>query len=250
MAFLSYSPTPADRTSMISSVAMILAAGFGKRLKPLAGSLPKPLVLLQKKTTIDHIFDTLEKINHIKTCVVNIRHLAPKLQDYLKKRTHPSIIFSYEKTILETGGGIQKVLPFFNQQLFLCINGDIWWEDDTVLQNLIDFYGPHYMDVLLLLSSKENAIGFEETGDYHTSDDHKLMCRKPAFQAPYIYSGIQTIHPHLFKNVHVTTYSILTLHLKAQEEGRLFGLIHKGLWCNIGTYRSLNKLQNYLETVC
>ena len=112
--------------------AMILAAGFGKRLNPLTLNCPKPLLKIGKETLLSNTINFLEK-SDIKEVVINVHYLGNQIIEYLnKKKFNLNItIISEKEKILDTGGGIFNALKYFNES-FLCINPDTIWNINYV----------------------------------------------------------------------------------------------------------------------
>ena len=107
--------------------AMVLAAGQGKRMRPLSASVPKPLVEVGGRALIDHCLDGLAAVG-IKRAVVNVHHLADRIESHLNGRISPSIVISDERdALLETGGGINRALPLLGDGVFLVRNSDSFW---------------------------------------------------------------------------------------------------------------------------
>lgn len=229
--------------------AMILAAGMGKRLHPLTITTPKPLIPIENKPILAYTIERLKNFG-IKKIVINTHYLAQQIHDYLKREKEFEIIISHEEELLETGGGILKALPHFQGRPFISVNADIWWEENlntSLLEALVSTWDDATMDALLVLISKRNAIGFENRGDYHLQSDLRLRYTSLSEDAPYIYGGIQLVHPRLFKGKSLGHFRLPELYHQAQAKGRLFGFQHQGLWCDIGSLNALSQLRNYLN---
>ncbi|HXF90805.1 MAG TPA: nucleotidyltransferase family protein [Candidatus Nitrosotenuis sp.] len=232
---------------MLIDQAMILAAGFGRRLHPLTQTTPKPLIPVLDKPILAH---TLEHLRHggIKRCVVNTHHLAEQIHNFLEHVHEPEIIISHEPKILETGGGIRQALPAFHHNAFFSVNGDIWWEDQDIFNKLRQFWDPKRMDGILAVVACNQAIDFPGNGDYYISPDQKLRHRGLHHEAPYIYSGIQLLHPRIFHDMPGGAFSLLDLYHHLERRGRLYGLPLEGSWCDIGTPQTLAKLKQHLHS--
>ncbi len=224
--------------------AMVLAAGEGRRLRPLTDHTPKPLISVGGKTMLDHALDQLAAVG-VERCVVNTHHLADQVQEHVKKRTAPEVIISHEATLLETGGGIMKALPYFEGEPFFVLNADIWWRDahQSGLSHLNQFWHSSTMDALLLLVPIEKALGYAGVGDYFLTPEGHAHYRKHKPAAPYIFSGIRVIHPRLLADQQVHPFSIVPLFHKAEEQNRLFGVVYDGDWGDIGTLESLKAIR-------
>ncbi len=223
--------------------AMVLAAGEGRSLRPLTDHTPKPLIQVGGKAMLDHALDQLVAVG-VKRCVINTCHLADQIQAHIKERTKPEVIISHETTLLDTGGGLMKALPHFGGEPFFVLNADIWWRDrgHSSLAQLSQFWDSMRMDALLLLVPVEKAIGYSGVGDYFLTPDGKAQYRGNHPMAPYIFSGIRILHPRLLSGQEVRSFSIVPLFHKAEEQGRLFGLVYDGDWGDIGTLESLKAI--------
>src|ERR1700736_5111787 len=134
--------------------AMVLAAGFGERMRPLTHRLPKPLIRVGGKPLIDHVLDRLARAK-VETAVVNVHHCADVLERHLAGRQAPRVLISDERAdLLGTGGGVVKALPLLLPGPFFLANSDsIWVEGVTAnLDRLKAAFDPVRMDALLLLA--------------------------------------------------------------------------------------------------
>jgi MurNAc alpha-1-phosphate uridylyltransferase len=118
---------------MIQS-AMILAAGLGKRMRPLTNTLPKPLIPVAGKTMLERTFSHIKEAN-ISNIVVNTHYLVSQIEEAVFA-FHPEALISYEKIVLETGGGIQKALPLLKGNSFFTLNGDSIWSGSLSLKTM------------------------------------------------------------------------------------------------------------------
>ena len=134
--------------------AMVLAAGLGKRMRPLTATRPKPLVVVAGKPLLDHVLDRL-KAAGVKRAVVNVHYLADALEAHLKRRVHGiDIVVSDEREqLLDSGGGLVKALPLIDDDPFLIVNSDSLWVDGPVdsIRALAARWNDAEMDALLLL---------------------------------------------------------------------------------------------------
>jgi MurNAc alpha-1-phosphate uridylyltransferase len=225
--------------------AMILAAGEGRRLRPFTEHTPKPLIQVRGKTMLDHALDQLSVVG-VTRCVVNTHHLAEQVQAHVKGRTSPEVTISHETTLLNTGGGIMKALPYFRDEPFFVLNADIWWRDadHSGLRQLNEFWNSAKMDALLLLVPREKAIGYTDVGDYFLMPEGKAQFRGDQPTAPYVFSGIRILHPRLLAGQEIHPFSIVPLFHKAEKQGRLYGLAYEGDWGDIGTPESLKAIND------
>ncbi|MBF0268223.1 MAG: nucleotidyltransferase family protein [Alphaproteobacteria bacterium] len=230
--------------------AIALAAGLGLRLRPLTLTTPKPLVSVAGKTLLDHALDKMAALG-VEDCVVNMHHLADKIASHVAGRRKPKITLSDETgQLLETGGGIAKALSFFEGQAFIAANADILWTDapaaPQALERLRIAWDEDKMDGLLLLVPRPGAFGYEGAGDFFIEADQRLRRKQPGQQAPFVFAGVQILHPNLFDEAPAGAFSLNLLYDKALARGRLFGLIHDGGWYHIGTPEALAQAQELL----
>lgn len=233
--------------------AFILAAGMGKRLRPYTDTLPKPLVPVAGQPTIGHIIDRLLADN-VRDITVNLHYRADQLADYLQSRAAKdgfALRLLHEDTLLDTGGGIKAGLAHFGDQPFFIINGDAFWLDDDVQQGcfkrLQAFWRDADMDLILLLQPKASMVLTHGVGDYNLSDDGQCI-RQPDSSGAHMFAGIRLCHPRLFANTPDGAFSFLRLMDKAQENARLYGLVHHGDWHHISTPEELERVDAYCRT--
>lgn len=220
----------------IPATAMVLAAGIGKRMRPLTDNKPKPMVEVAGRTLIDRNLDRLAAAG-VATAVVNLHHFGDLLEAHLKTRTTPKIIFSDERaTLLDTGGGIAKALPLLGSSPFFLVNSDsLWLESESNLSRLAANFDPARMDALLLLARAQNTIGYEGRGDYFLHDNGILRRRAPDETASFTYAGGATLAPRLFAKAPTGAFPLLPLFNRAEASGRLFGLELDGKFLHVGT---------------
>jgi MurNAc alpha-1-phosphate uridylyltransferase len=229
---------------MKPNVAMVLAAGLGKRMRPLTETLPKPLVPVAGRTLIDHVLDRIEAAG-IERAVVNLHHFRATLEAHLAKRAIPRIALSPEPDLLETGGGVRRALPLLGAAPFYVANADVLWFDGRrpALERLARAWDDARMDALLLLHPTISAFGYEGPGDYLSDTLGRLRYRRGHEIPPYIFAGVQILHPRLFKDTPEGPFSLKRLYDKAEGEGRLWGIIHDGLWFHVGTPQGLAEVE-------
>lgn len=226
---------------------MVLAAGLGLRMRPITETLPKPLVPLAGKTLLDRALDHLQAAG-VGAVTVNIHYLGHMIKEHLVAREAPQIKFSSEiDLLLETGGGVTAALPTLGDNPFYVVNADIAWEDGSqpALSRLADFWRDEAMDALLLLHPVEQATGYDGVGDYRRDEKGALTRRRDVATAPYVFSGVQLLHPRLFANAPAGPFSLTRLYDEAEASGRLFGIIHDGAWHHIGTPAGLAEAEEF-----
>jgi N-acetyl-alpha-D-muramate 1-phosphate uridylyltransferase len=221
---------------LASDVAMVLAAGIGKRMRPLTATRPKPLVRVDGRPLIDHSLDKLVEAG-VARAVVNVHYLPGQIEAHLSQRSAPAIAISDEReALLETGGGMVKALPLIDADPFFCLNSDNVWLDgpQNVFAALSDAWDPAQMDALLLLVSHARAYNYAGRGDFHLDPLGRISRRKTGRVAPFIYTGIQIVSHRLLRDAPEGAFSTGVLWDRAIEEGRLYGISHSGLWFEVG----------------
>jgi hypothetical protein len=231
-------------TTAIPKRAMVLAAGLGTRLRPITETVPKPMVKVAGKPMIDTVLDRLAAIG-VRDVVVNTHHLAQVIEEHLKTRADLAIRFSHEPEVLETGGGVKKALPLLGSRPFYVVNGKIVWLNGKVdaLIRLAEFWDAAQMDGLLLLQPTATAIGYDGQGDFFIDQLGAIRRRCEWEVAPFVYAGIQILHPRLFDGAPEGAFSLNLLYDRAIETGRLFGLRHDGEWFHVSTPRQLAEVE-------
>jgi MurNAc alpha-1-phosphate uridylyltransferase len=247
---LALRPAPEAR---VPEVAMVMAAGLGKRMRPLTATRPKPLIDIAGKPLLDHCLDRLRAAG-VRKAVVNVHYLADALEAHLKNRVQGiDIVVSDErKQLLETGGGLVKALPLIDADPFLVVNSDNFWVDGPVdsLKLLASAWDEGAMDALLLLVPLALANCHKGQGDFHMAPDGTLRRRKPGTVAPYVYTGIQMISKRLFDGeLPEGPFSTNILWDRAIATGRLFGMVHQGLWFDVGAPANIKAAEEKLAYI-
>ncbi|MCR4378990.1 MAG: nucleotidyltransferase family protein [Rhodospirillales bacterium] len=235
---------------MIVTHAMVLAAGLGTRMRPLTLTTPKPLVNVAGRTLLDWALDNLSTTG-VEHAVVNLHHLGAQIKAHLNHRTYPQVTTLYEDPLLETGGGIQNALPLLGDAPFFVINSDgLWLDDDAnalALRHMADRWDDAVMDALLLLHDPVKAFGYDGPGDFTIGSDGRLARRTEGAADAKVFTGVQLLHPRLFKDAPGGIYSLNVLYNQALGNGRLFGLTHAGEWHHVGTPEALETSDRHLR---
>jgi len=226
-----------QRRSTIPRRAMVLAAGFGERMRPITDTVPKPLVKVGGKAMLDFVLDRLAAAG-VERAVVNVHYLADQIEQHLAGRKAPQIVISDERAkLLNTGGGVVKALGELGREPFFHVNSDTIWIDGVKsnLTRLAEAFDPTSMDALLLLAAASSSIGYSGRGDFTMEPDGRLRRRQEQQIAPYVYAGAAILAPALFVGAPEGAFSLTRLFDKAAETGRLHGLRLDGVWMHVGT---------------
>ncbi|MBA3055911.1 MAG: nucleotidyltransferase family protein [Sphingomonadales bacterium] len=226
---------------------MVMAAGLGKRMRPLTASRPKPLVPVAGKPLIDWSFDRLAEAG-VHNAVVNVHYLADALEVHLKNYKGLEIKVSDERDrLLETGGGMVKARGLLPDPFF-CLNSDNIWLDGprNVFVELSSAWDPARMDALLLVVRHPAAHNYVGKGDFHLDPLGRITRRRTGRVAPYVYTGIQLVSQRLLRDAPEGPFSTNLLWSRAIEEGRLYGWVHTGQWFEIGTPQAIKPTERWL----
>ena len=237
--------------------AMIFAAGLGTRLKPLTDHMPKALIPVAGKPMLEHIINKLIAAG-VDGIVINVHHFAQQIIDFLKEKDNFGIqIWISDETgeLLETGGGIKKAAPYFNEP-FLVHNADILSNLD--LKVMYDFHVANGNDATLLVSprktvrylllNEENRLcGWVNKETLQTKPEGFVY--QPEIQKEYAFGGIHIISPSLFKYMEGWTgkFSIMDFYLQTCQQAQLGGYIKEDLQLiDIGKLETLTKAEEFI----
>jgi len=229
--------------------AMVLAAGFGKRMLPLTQDMPKPMVKVDGVTLIDRVLDRLA-LAGVTRAIVNVHYCGDVLIEHLKSRTSPKIEISDERDLLlDTGGGVVRALPMLGKKPFFLVNSDSIWIEGTSpnLSRLAAAYDEARMDALLLLASSAGAVGYAGAGDFTMNSEGLLTKRDEREVAPFVYAGASILHPRLFADAPQGAFSLLRSFKKAEAQSSLFGLRLDGTWMHVGTPEAIRGAEDAIR---
>ena len=217
-------------------VAMVLAAGLGKRMRPITDTMPKPLVMIAGRTLLDRGLDSLEAAG-VARAVVNVHYLPEQIADHLAARGTPHTVISDESSgLLDSAGGIVKALPVLGAEPFYILNADTFWidRDEPNLRRLALAWDAAKMDILLMLADLDSATGHTGGTDFTVDPDGRL---RRAAGAPdgLIYAGAAIVSPALFAGAPEGPLSLNRYFDAAIDAGRLFGMKMQGRWITVGT---------------
>lgn len=232
----------------IPQTAMVMAAGFGTRLRPFTETTPKALVPVLGVPMLDVVLNRLQAVG-VKRVVINLHHLGEKIRTHLKDRKDLEILYSEESEILETGGGIVQALPLLGDEPFFTVNAKIIWLNGKIdaLVRLALNWDPARMDALLLLQPTVTAVGYNGKGDFVMDQEGRLRRRNEWQVAPFLYAGVQICHPRLFRDAPKGAFSTNVVWDRAIDEDRLYGIRHDGEWYHVSTPQHLADVERHLS---
>lgn len=229
--------------------AMILAAGLGTRMAPLTADNPKPLIEVHGRALIDHVIDKMVDAG-VKFLVVNVHYKAEMIKAHLAGRKDISIqICDETDAILDTGGAIANALPLFRDKPFFAQNSDSFWVEGMgqALSRMRERWDSDKMDALMLLAPCATSIGYEGRGDFEMDADGRLTRREEMKLAPFVWTGLQIVHPRLFDGAPSGRFSINPIWDKAIQNERLFGIRLDGVWIHVGTPEAKSEAERFLD---
>ena len=220
--------------------AMVMAAGLGKRMRPLTATRPKPLVRVAGRALIDHALERIGATG-ISRVVINAHYLADALEAHIARHRYPfEIAVSDERAqLMETGGGLVQAhrAGLLTGDPILCCNSDNIWTDGpyVTIARMAEAWDVEAMDALLLLVPHGRAFGHRGRGDFRMDGAGRISRRRAGSVAPYIFTGVQLLSPRLLHDAPDGPFSTNVLWDRAIEERRLYGLAHEGQWFDVGT---------------
>ena len=229
---------------MIIKKAMILAAGFGKRMLPLTTKIPKPLIKIGPKNLLERSIELLIKIG-IDEIIVNTHYLSKEIDNFLENKNYKiSISAINEEVLLDTGGGILNATKNFKDEPFFVLNPDTIWNKNYYeeLKILENSYLKNNKPILLLVN-KKNSHDKSFKGDFNFIENN---CVTREANNQYIFTGAQIISRSIFKTINEKAFSMNLIwdimikekNLLGQESSQTFFHVN-----NFKVYEQLNKLK-------
>lgn len=220
---------------------MLFAAGFGTRMGALTATRPKPLIQVAGRPLIDHALD-LGRAVGAAPVVANVHYLADQLVAHLEPRG--VAISREENIILETGGGLRAALPLLGPGPVMTLNTDAVWTGENPLAQLARHWDDSRMDALLLLAPAEAALGHTGKGDFLCDATGRLQ--RAAGKPGAVYLGAQIIRTERLAAVEKPVFSLNLLWDGMIAEGRAYGLMHQGGWCDVGRPEGITQAEALL----
>lgn len=203
---------------------MVFAAGKGTRMAPLTDRLPKPLIPVAGQTLLDRALDLGRRAGAGRV-VVNIHHLGGQIRDHIGGQ---AAISDESDLLLETGGGLRKALPLLGPGPVITMNPDVIWLGPNPVAALLDAWRDD-MDALLMLVPVGRAHGRQGGGDFSLDPAGRLIRG-----GDLVYGGAQIIRPDRLAEIAEDVFSLNRLWDLMIADGRAFGAIHAGAWCDVG----------------
>ena len=223
------------------NTALILCAGFGKRLHPLTQEIPKPLLKIKEITLLEKTMSFIEKLK-INKIMLNTFHLSNKIEEFVKKiNTKIKIeLINDGNEILDTGGGILNMVRNTSEKDFLVFNPDTIWEDNYIkyIQEMIDLYFKQKMENILLVVNKDSSFDERLNGDFNLVD-RKLNRQN---NRNFVYTGCQIINKNIFSKIQKKNFSMNEVWNEQIKNSKLFGYESKNKFLHITDLNIYNKI--------
>ena len=204
------------------NTALILCAGFGKRLNPITLNTPKPLLEIKDVSMLERCISLIEKLG-IQKILINTFYLKDQFSVFFKNRNFNLDIKIIEdgEHILDTGGGIQNMIKDTNEKDFLILNPDTIWSNDykEEILKMEKMYFSEKLENILLLANKKLSFDKKLKGDFNLKNN---LINKEA-EKEFIYIGCQIINKKLFIKEKIENYSILEIWNSLLDQKKLFG---------------------------
>jgi MurNAc alpha-1-phosphate uridylyltransferase len=218
--------------------AIILAAGEGRRMKPLTDTRPKPLIKVAEKSLLERHIEGLAGAGFTEI-IVNASYFASQIVDFCDDRQFGDarVTVVVEETPLETAGGIVNALPLLGERPFVVVNGDVY--TDFPLARLQAFDLQDDLAHLVMAPNPEH----HPAGDFVLKNGRLLAGGQPRVT----YAGLSVMSPQLFEGMKPGKSALRPLLDTAIIEARLSGQLWSGLWSDVGTPARLRELENKLD---
>ncbi|MBB3048134.1 MurNAc alpha-1-phosphate uridylyltransferase [Litorivivens lipolytica] len=218
--------------------AMILAAGLGKRMRPLTTVRPKPLLKVNGKALIDYHLERLAAAA-ITEVVINHYWLGEQIEAHIGDGSGYGlkVVYSREADLLDTAGGMINALPLLGDKPFLLVNGDVWCDFPVASLVTRQPAGAH----LVMVDNPEH----NPQGDFALNGEHLALSGKRALT----YAGIAVVNPALFAGADPGCLPLKPFLVKAIERGEVTGEHYDGEWVDVGTPERLSELDARVSAI-
>ena len=224
------------------NTALILCAGFGKRLNPITLKTPKPLLKVKNLTLLEHCINLIKYIG-IKKILINSYYLKEQINEFFKNHQFEIDINVIEdgNDILDTGGGILNLVHKSDDKDFLVFNPDTIWNKNYLLEinNMINLHFDKKFKNTLLLVNKSLSFDKNLKGDFDL--DNNLIRQN---QKNYIYTGCQILNRSIFKDKTINNFSIYKIWLDLIDKNCLGGYESKIEFYHMTNLEIFNKLKD------
>ena len=222
-------------------IAVILGAGFGKRLSPITNEIPKPLVEIGNETILEKTIKLVKTLN-LKKILINTRYKRDHLKSFIENKKFDIDIELFEEVpeILNTGGGILNMIMENKNEYFLTFNPDTLWNEnyiDEILEMENQFFNSNSKNILLVVN-KDKSFDQNLIGDFKLEAD-KLNKTKPL---NFIYTGCQMLEKKIFKKFNNKSFPMSEVWNDLLSRNELMGFESKVNFKHVTNYDIYNKL--------
>tara|TARA_A100001035_G_scaffold222470_1_gene182842 strand:- start:1319 stop:2008 length:690 start_codon:yes stop_codon:yes gene_type:complete len=204
------------------NTALILCAGFGKRLNPLTLKKPKPLLQIKNQTILESCIYTVIKLK-VENIFLNTFYLSEQINEFIKNKNFPVKINIIEdgRDILDTGGGVLNMINHSDSSDFFVFNPDTIWNENYVseINDMQKYYFQNELNNILLLVNKKLSFDNNLEGDFDLKDN---MIKKNV-EKNFIYTGCQILNKSLFNEYKVENFSVAKIWNKLLLKQQLNG---------------------------
>ena len=221
--------------------ALILCAGYGKRLAPITNDIPKPLLNVKNLNLLDNTLKFVQSIG-ITKLKINTFYLSDQINNFIEKKNYPlniDIINEVEK-ILDTGGGIYNLIKKSNEQDFLTLNPDTLWNSNylKIFDEMEKFYFKNKIKNLLMVVKKNRSFDTRLKGDFHLNYDKLYKEVKNEF----IYTGCQILNRQIFEKIEKNIFSMSEIWNDLLVKKELYGYESLNEFTHVTDIEIYNKL--------
>ena len=220
--------------------AIILGAGFGKRMRPITKKIPKPLIKINSVTLLENSIKFLNTLG-VKHIIINTHHLHKKIVNFVKRKKFSSkvSVVVERKKILDTGGGILNASKKFKKQVFFVLNPDTLWGKSYIkeFRKLESAYFKNKKPTMLLVS-KSKSYDHSFKGDFNLNSKNEVLRQK---NNRFIFTGAQIINRSVFKKRKIKPFSINKVWDDLIKNKELIGIVSKQKFFHINNYKIYKK---------
>ena len=224
------------------NTALILCAGYGKRLNPITLSKPKPLIEINKTTLLQNTLNLVTSLS-VKNILINSFYLSEQIEEYVISQSLNLKVISDGDKILDTGGGILNLINHSKQDDFLVFNPDTLWNESYIaeIQNMKKFYFENKVRNILLVAEKSKSFDERINGDFFLKNN--ILSK--SFDKNFIFTGCQILNKSIFENYKVETFSMNKIWDEMILKNQLYGFKSDGKFTHltdIEIYRKITKI--------
>ena len=223
------------------NTALILCAGYGKRLNPLTLNKPKPLLKVKDISLLENTINLINDFG-IKNILINTFYLEEQIKEFINKKNFDCKINIIEdgNLILNTGGGILNLIKKSENENFFVFNPDTIWSKEyiEIIGKMESFYFKNKIQNILLVVKKSNSFDKKLEGDFNLDEKNILNYKEKSF----IYTGCQIINKNVFSTVNKKSFSIVEIWNKLINENELYGFESSNDFVHVTDIEIFNKL--------